>query len=30
MNYIQYMKKPFQPIGFVVEVPTDKQASAGV
>ena len=30
MNYIQYMKEPFQPIGFTVGVPTDKQASAGV
>lgn len=30
MNYIQYMKQPFQPIGFAVGVPTDKQASAGV
>jgi hypothetical protein len=30
MNYIQYMKEPFQPIGFVVGVPTDRQASVGV
>lgn len=30
MNYIQYTKEPFQPIGFTVGVPTDKQAPAGV
>lgn len=30
MNYIQYMKEPFKPIGFTVGVPTDRQASAGV
>lgn len=30
MNYIQYMKEPFQPIGFTAGVPTDKQAFTGV